>query len=135
MPDLGVDGEPARATDRPTPLLVSQSRPQSVPQMRPGPMRAVPTYVTSSTGYFPLLAVEGAVDEAISFVVEKVVQNLFRGAPEESRAELLKGRPFIPPEVDRTLLTDLSNKLGIYDLPQEPRFALRDAFWSAIAKQ
>lgn len=135
VPDLTGDSEAGtRTADRPTPLLVSQTRPLAA--IRPVPsVRSVPAYVSSSNGYYLNSLADSVVDEAISYVVEKVVQNLFRGAPEESRADLLKGRPFIPPEVDRTLLTDLSNKLGIYDLPQEPRFALRDAFWSAVAKQ
>lgn len=136
VPDLGGETEAGRTSDRPTPLLVSQTRPQVVSPVRPTPpVRAVPAYVTTSTGYFPNSMTDAVVDDAISFVVEKVVQNLFLGASDESRAELVKGRPFIPPEIDRTLLTDLSNKLGIYDLPQEPRFALRDAFWSAVTKQ
>jgi hypothetical protein len=96
------------------------------------PVRSVPAYVSAGGGWFPGSA-EAVVDEAISFVVENVVRNLLPDGSAESREELLKGRPVIPPEVDRTLLTDLSNKLGIYDLPQEARFALREAFWSAVS--
>jgi uncharacterized LabA/DUF88 family protein len=136
----GTATDPARGPERPTPLLVSQTRPL-VP-VRPLPVRSVPAYVTTSGagGYFPGSAnsaadAEAAVEDAISFVVERVVLNLLRSASAESRDELLKGRPVIPPEVDRTLLTDLSNKLGIYDLPQEARFALRDTFWSAVSRQ
>jgi uncharacterized LabA/DUF88 family protein len=134
VPDIGAGT--ARAPERPTPLLVSQTRPLAPVRPLP-PIRPVPTYVTTtgSTGYFPGTVTESVVDEAISFVVEKVVLNLLRGASAQSRDELLKGRPVIPPEVDRTLLTDLSNKLGIYDLPQDARFALRDAFWSAVSRQ
>ncbi|HEX3829714.1 MAG TPA: NYN domain-containing protein [Sporichthyaceae bacterium] len=131
----GIESDAARGPERPTPLLVSQIRPLA--PVRQVAVRPVPAYVTTSGvgGWFGGSVGAAAVEEAISFVVEKVVLNLLRGASAESRDELLKGRPVIPPEVDRTLLTDLSNKLGVYDLPQEARFALRDAFWSAASRQ
>ena len=70
----------------------------------------------------------------MQFVVDKVIVNWWRGASESSRRELLAGKPTIPAEIDRTLLSDLSNKLNVYDIPQDWRFALRDAFWDKMAR-
>jgi hypothetical protein len=46
----------------------------------------------------------------------------------------MRGKPIIPAELDRALLNDLSNKLAVYDIPQEWRYALRDAFWGKVGR-
>ena len=100
--------------------------------------RSVPAYATSTGtgGHWPGSVIdEGEMEDAIRFVVDKVVQNLWRTAGPELREELDRDRPNIPAEIDRTLLNDLSNKLGNYDLPQPSRFALRDAFWETVDRQ
>jgi len=126
------------STTRPTPLVMPL-RPLGGSVLRlPVPPRSVPAYATSTgTGrHWPGSVVDEAeVDDAIRFVVEKVVQNLWRTAGPGLRAELDRDRPNIPAEIDRTLLNDLSNKVGHYDLPQPARFALRDAFWESVDKQ
>ena len=115
----------------PTPLSLVKTR---TPVERS--VRSVPTYVTStgSGGFFPGGAEDGRVAEAITFVVDSVVANWWRSATPNTREDLLESRPSIPTEVDRTLLTDLSNKLGVYDLPQYLRHALRDAFWETVER-
>jgi len=124
---------------RPTPLMMVPMRPAGAAVLRlPVPPRSVPTYATStgSGGSWAGAPVdEGEMDDAIRFVVDQVLQNLWRTAGPGLREELDRGRPNIPAEIDRTLLNDLSNKLGIYDLPQPARFALRDAFWDAVERQ
>jgi NYN domain len=124
---------------RPTPLMVSPVRPMGASVLRlPVPPRSVPAYATSTGGggHWPGAVVdEGVMDDAIRFVVDNLAQSLWRTAGPGLREELERGRPNIPAEIDRTLLNDLSNKLGIYDLPQPARFALRDAFWECVDRQ
>lgn len=136
------DGTPS---DRATPLaLVSVPTPLSVVPTPLSlvkaralvPVRPTPAYVTStgSGGHYPNGAEDPRVVEAIKFVVDSVVANWWRSATPNNREDLLESRPSIPTEVDRTLLTDLSNKLGVYDLPQYTRHQLRDAFWETVER-
>jgi len=55
-------------------------------------------------------------------------------ASADDRRRLLDGRPFIPPDLDRTLLTDLSARIGQYDVPDEARSALREVFWVVVGE-
>ncbi|MGQ0466736.1 MAG: NYN domain-containing protein [Sporichthyaceae bacterium] len=122
--------EPVPAA-RPTPLSI-------VPSMSVVPFRAAerpvprPAYATATGGYYS--AEDPAVAEAIAFVVDSVVLTWWHNATAANRDDLLAAKPSIPTEVDRTLLTDLSNRLGVYDLPQTTRHALRDAFWECVDK-
>jgi hypothetical protein len=131
-PTVGI---PAQSPPRPTPLMLTPVRPAGAAVLRlPVPPRSVPAYPTSTTSAAHV-ADEGALEDAIRFVVDKVVQSLWRTAGPGLREELDHGRPNIPAEIDRTLLNDLSNKLGNYDLSQPARFALRDAFWESVDRQ
>jgi hypothetical protein len=123
----------------PTPLTVATNRPTARPYAPPAaPSRPVPAYSTSTGQPVGTFGTGSAVDDetadAMQFVVDKVIVNWWRGASESSRRELLAGKPTIPAEIDRTLLSDLSNKLNVYDIPQDWRFALRDAFWDKMAR-
>lgn len=124
----------APAAARPTPLSIVPT--VSVIPFRPVEPRPAqrPTYVTvtGANGYYP--ADDPAVTEAIAFVVDSVVLSWWQSATPAGRDDLLAAKPSIPAEVDRTLLTDLSNKLGVYELPQYTRHALREAFWETVEK-
>lgn len=48
--------------------------------------------------------------------------------------QLLATRPFIPPDLDRALLVDLSAKVGAYDLSEPTRFELRRVFWETAER-
>ncbi|MGQ0845874.1 MAG: NYN domain-containing protein [Sporichthyaceae bacterium] len=131
VPRTESDSAPPPA--RPTPLFVPARQPVEVRPMT----RSTPAYVTSTGngGYYPGSAENDArIEEAISFVVDSVVMSWWRSATPGNRDDLLASRPSIPAEVDRALLTDLSNKLGVYDLPQNTRYALRDAFWETVER-
>ena len=128
---------PAAATQpgpvaRPAPAARPLPRP---PIVRPVSPIQVPAYSTSTAGngshgtHAPL---DDHAREAIGDVVDKVVVNWWRGASEASRHELMKGKPLIPADMDRALLNDLSNRLAIYDIPQDWRYALREAFWAKV---
>jgi uncharacterized LabA/DUF88 family protein len=114
----------------PSPLTVARSRQPARPVAAPA---ATPVYSTSSGVANGVLTHQTPTEE-IGDVVDKVVINWWRGASQASRDELMRSKPIIPAELDRTLLNDLSNRLGVYDIPQEWRFALRDAFWVKIER-
>lgn len=44
--------------------------------------------------------------------------------------ELRSGRGYIPADIDRALLNDLSARLGVFNIADDVRFLLRDRFWS-----
>ncbi len=130
VPGPRAEASPTAISARPTPLSAIPARAPLAP-LTPRPSLA---YATSTGGgsYFP--GDDPKITEAIQFVVDSVVLNWWRSATPIIREELLDSRPSIPTEVDRTLLTDLSNKLGVYDLPQYTRHALRDAFWETVER-
>lgn len=113
----------------PSPLTVAHLRTKRLPVPAP---TATPVYSTS-TGMASQAPEPLPVDE-IEDVVEKVVINWWRGASQASQDELLKGKPIIPAELDRALLNDLSNNLAVYEIPQEWRFVLREAFWVKVGR-
>jgi uncharacterized LabA/DUF88 family protein len=45
------------------------------------------------------------------------------------RETLRRGKPFIPGDIDRALLLDLSDRAKIYDLDEPTRYLLRQRFW------
>ncbi|WP_412148743.1 NYN domain-containing protein [Curtobacterium flaccumfaciens] len=50
-------------------------------------------------------------------------------------SDLAADRPTIPRELDRALLVDLSNALGLYDLDDAARVALRAGFWVQVDRR
>lgn len=121
------------APQAPSPLLLSQLRPV-VPRVRPVEVRSQPTYSTSTgqgvVHYRPVL--DDRVMAGIEEVVDTVFVNWWRGASDHSKAELQRAKPSIPAEIDRTLLSDLSRRLDQYDIPQDWRVVMRDAFWDKL---
>ena len=48
------------------------------------------------------------------------------------RTRLMSQKPFIPSDLDRALLLDLSARLDRYDVEDHLRFLLRDHFWEQV---
>ena len=67
--------------------------------------------------------------EQIDSVVNNVLETLRRSASLETLAELTAGKPSIPREIDKALLTDLSDRRGGADLSETVRHKLRAQFW------
>ena len=137
----GPDGalKPAAITPRtPSAVAAARQRPLPMPPVgRPVIPAPVPAYSTSTgsvTGYGTYAVLDDHAGAAIDDVVDKVVVNWWRGASTASREDLLRGKPLVPAEMDRALLSDLSNALAVYDIPQEWRFALREAFWAKVGR-
>lgn len=129
---------PSSAAPQPSPVPGPAPPPRPVPKppiVRPVSPAPIPAYTTSTGsngGYETQVALNDHAKEAIGDVVDKVVINWWRGASDASRDELMKGNPLIPADMDRALLNDLSNKLAVYDIPQDWRYALREAFWAKV---
>ncbi len=116
----------------PTPAVMPRKLPSPPPPPVPHPPAAVLAYQSTtgrpSGGWFEAvdpLEEERIVDEVCAGVLESWA----RTATDEARASLLRGEPTIPSEIDRALLVDLSNQLGIYALDEPTRHILRSRFW------
>lgn len=68
-------------------------------------------------------------DEQIDSVVRKVLDSFRKSAAPQELQAISLSRPSIPRDIDRALLLDLCDALGIYDLRDAIRFRLRDHFW------
>lgn len=71
-------------------------------------------------------------DAMIDQVCRNVIESWAKSASAAQREELRTRRPQIPRDLDRTLLIDLSERIGVYDLSDPARFRLRDRFWIAV---
>jgi uncharacterized LabA/DUF88 family protein len=67
--------------------------------------------------------------EQIDSVAANVLATFRRSATPEALAELTAGKPSIPRDIDKALLTDLSDRLGEIDLSESVRHKLRGQFW------
>lgn len=70
------------------------------------------------------------VAEQIESVASRVLATLRSSASAEELAAVSMGKPSIPRDVDKALLTDLSDHLGVIDLDEAVRHRLRAQFWS-----
>ena len=71
---------------------------------------------------------EQLVDEVVHGVVDTWKSTVTADELRLVRAE----RPYIPRDLDRTLLLDMSSRLGIYDVDERTRLALREHFWEVL---
>lgn len=115
---------------RPTPKdIAGIGRPASVP---PESVLAY-TGATGGTGHIvPGCDDPADHDEEINAVVGKVLESFRKSASVQELADLERGRPAVPRDIDRAMLMDLSDALGVYDLSDPVRFRLRDRFWEKL---
>lgn len=125
---------PARAHPRDATPVVSPT-PANTPDS-PTPAIDDGLVYSSSTGggttIAPRYLTAEDVAEPITQVVNGVVNTLLAGITKDQRVSLLANRPSIPREVDRALLTDLSDRLGNVDLSDHIRHLLRSRFWNKV---
>jgi hypothetical protein len=130
--DHGADHGAEGGAKPPTPALMPRKLTAPLPPAAPVPPAAVLAYQSTtgrpSGGWFE--SVDPAEEERlVDQVCASVLDSWARGASDEARADLLRGEPTIPSEIDRALLVDLSNRLGIYALDEPTRHILRSRFW------
>ncbi len=103
----------------------------------PPPSAAVPPPIVWSSaggGTAQLGEDEAITSEAIDAVTRQVLDGWCASASPASLQALKEARPMIPGDLDRALLVDLSNRSGVYDIPDDARYALRDRFWTLVDK-
>lgn len=72
---------------------------------------------------------------AMDKVVDKGLSAWWSSSTSEQRRELVRGRPTIPPDLDRVLLVDLADALEDYNLSNDVRAELRTKLWEQIDKE
>jgi uncharacterized LabA/DUF88 family protein len=119
---------PARVPAKPTPLAVA-----AIGRPAVGAPSSVLAYSTATGGGTQVVAASADPDEfreQIDSVVTNVLTAFRKSGTAEALAELQAGRPSIPRDIDKALLTDLSDRLGVYDLSDPVRYTLRARFWA-----
>lgn len=136
------DAEPLPTRpDVPTPADLARPKPR-IPSSLPSPVwPLVPAdsrtlvYSSSSNGGSGYqIGLSAAERVLIDEVCHGVVATWSATATAADRAHLLSEKPYIPSDLDRTLLTDLSARLGVYDIQDEARGDLRESFWDVVAQ-
>ncbi|MFL6079454.1 MAG: NYN domain-containing protein [Ornithinibacter sp.] len=117
---------------RPTPALLAAMK-AHVGGNGPRP-RSVVVYSSSSGGVTDDAPSVGEEWRAIDDVCRGVIAAWRAQASEPEQERVRREQGFIPNDLDRTLLTDLSVRLGIYDIGDSTRYALRAHFWEVLAE-
>lgn len=88
---------------------------------------------TSATGagatdHHRFSADAGVIDD----VVRGVLDTWQKTVTEGQRRAVITEQPIIPRELDKALLVDLSDRIGVYDIDERTRFELRQRFWQLL---
>ena len=85
---------------------------------------------TSTTGAAPVNHYEIApeLEQAVDEVARGVVDTWKQTVTEADLRQVRANRPYIPQDLDRTLLLDLSSRIGVYEIDERTRLALREHF-------
>ena len=129
---------PPAAAPRPTPAVLAGSkvphRPAAAAAGTPG--RLVWSSASDSAGSgdrpSPASAIGQRELQAIEDVCRGVIATWSITASAADRTRLMSQKPFIPGDLDRALLLDLSARLDRYDVEDQLRFVLRDHFWELV---
>lgn len=128
----------ASAAPVPSPALFARRKPAVSASEAGETARAEGGLVCSSTtGTGTTVTAELATADDRVATIDQVVQRVLgtwlgtrsSTAATDRRDELQASRPSIPQEIDKALLLDLSDALGIYDLSDPLRHQLRQRFW------
>ena len=134
--------EPGPAAKAPSPadLVKRAATPRPAPPAHPAERpvgRPSEVVYSSTTGGTASISprYEGVPEESLELmdvVAKRVADTYFLTTTPAQREALVAGRPSIPRDVDRSLLQDASDSLGVYDISDPLRFRLRDKFWEAV---
>lgn len=122
--------KPAPPAPRPTPGDLAQ--PRRAPAAAAS--RSSLAYTGTTGGSSHVMPGYDEVDveqysEQIDDVVKRVLTSYRLSVSEGDWLLLMRGKPSIPRDVDRALLVDVSDTIGIEDLPESIRFRIRARFW------
>ncbi|WP_366521069.1 NYN domain-containing protein [Lapillicoccus sp.] len=134
-PDVPTPADLARPKPR-VPALASHHPVMPAAPAPSGPAAGRTLVYSSSSGGDSgyRTGLTAAERDLIDEVCHGVVATWAATATAADRAGLLSEKPYIPSDLDRTLLTDLSARLGVYDINDEARGDLRESFWDAVAE-
>ncbi|WP_344133753.1 NYN domain-containing protein [Pedococcus bigeumensis] len=122
--------EPSRVAAAPSPSVLAGTRP--VARTSLAQTRNSIVYSSSSDGSGRRPAPPADQMTIIDQVCRGVVAAWLGQAGDTDRDGVMREEPFIPNDLDRTLLTDLSARLGVYDIDESTRYALRAHFWEVM---
>jgi uncharacterized LabA/DUF88 family protein len=129
---------PAAAAARPTPAVLAGSKVPHRPAATAGtPGRLVWSSASESAGSGdrPSASAIGQRElQAIEDVCRGVIATRSITASAADRTRLMSQKPFIPGDLDRALLLDLSARLDRYDVEDQLRFVLRHHFWDLVGE-
>ena len=126
----GVEVGRSNATAPPTPAVLAGTRPLPVGSAASRSSALVYSSTTDGAngGHGPSTGELTVIDE----VCRGVVTAWRAQASAADSDRVIRQEPFIPNDLDRTLLTDLSARLGVYDIDESTRYALRARFWEVM---
>jgi hypothetical protein len=131
-------GDVEAAPARPTPAVLAGSRPGARSGdggVRGSAAGSKPIWSSSSNGVGSRQSASTSAGELelIDEVCRGVITAWSVTASADDRRRLLSEKPYIPNDLDRALLLDLSARLGVYDVDEHLRYLLRDHFWQVLA--
>lgn len=127
----GAGKQPAAeevAASAPKPSVLAGKRATTVVAAKILP-RSAPMWSTSTGEGGRGEETDDITSDLIDAVVRQVLVSWAASATPAMLADLRRGEPFIPGDLDRTLLLDLSSRSGVYDIDDASRHELRDQFW------
>jgi hypothetical protein len=132
-------GEAPATSARPTPAVLAGTRPgarggESGGGVRAGSGTSRPIWSSTSDGVASrqTASTSAAELELIDEVCRGVISAWSVTASAEDRRRLRSEKPYIPSDLDRALLLDLSARMGVYDVDEHLRYLLRDHFWEVL---
>jgi hypothetical protein len=140
--NAGLDG-PARRL-RPNPGAIAAALSRTVPTPRattpvPGrpslvqrPLR--PVYSTGPEKALPPGTWAHQWEDSMEQVVRRVLGSLVKSTTIKNWDIIALGRPSIPQEIDKALLLDATEAMGVYTLSDAERHEVRAAFWREFDK-
>lgn len=89
---------------------------------------------SSTTGGAPVnhYEISPELDRTIEEVARGVVTTWKETVSDSALRQVRADRPYIPQDLDRTLLLDLSSRIGVYEIDERSRLALRERFWTFL---
>ena len=115
----------------PTPAVLAGKRPTAI---LPPKALTAPVLWSSNTGAGQRDEDPGITADLIDAVARQVVTSWVTSASPEALVELRRGEPYIPGDLDRTLLLDLASRSGEYDIDEVARHMLRERFWELVKR-
>ncbi|MDN5790083.1 MAG: NYN domain-containing protein [Micrococcales bacterium] len=127
---LPVAAKPAASEVLPSPALLAGRR----MTIGTAPQPASTMVYSSSTGATPVnhYEISPELDQTIDEVARGVVDTWRETVADADLRQVRADRPYIPQDLDRTLLLDLSSRTGVYEIDERTRHVLRERFWTVL---